>query len=320
MSAMRSPYANKKIEPIAICTSDLHLSHKPPVWRSREPDWYAAMKRPLDEVEDLRQRLIDSGDSGCRLLIAGDIFHKWNSPPSLINFAIDRIPVSSYAIPGQHDLPNHMDEQYENSPYATLCKAGTFIDVDNTFTGVVSATLFGYGWNTQLNLGAGEKGIKQISMIHRYVWMDGCSYHSAPVANKCNQIAEQLGKPKLIISGDNHIGFWHKPTRIFNCGSLMRLNRDQQNYKPRVGIVYSDCSVIPYYLDTDNDVVADRIGPEEIDNAEQKEEIDDFLHELAQMGRGGLDYLDAVRRYAKKHDVRKATQQLIEFILTGDST
>lgn len=297
--------------------SDLHLSHKPPVWRSSEKDWYGAMLRPIHEIQEVTASLIDVAD--LPWLISGDIFHKWNSPPSLINFAIDHLQCKSIAIPGQHDLPNHMDEQFENSPYATLVKANTIRNIDDTEYepfGENGPVIRGYGWNTQL---VDDDTNECISMIHRYVWMDSCSYQGAPNTNKVGEIANQLGKPKLIISGDNHIGFWHNPTRTFNCGSLMRLNRDQQHYKPRVGIVYSDCSVIPYYLDTDHDSTIGHFSDREImDVAEQQEDVDEFLQELAQMGRGGLDFLDAVRRYANKHNVRKATAKLIEQILTGD--
>lgn len=269
------------------------------------------MMRPIHEIQEVTASLDGSGN--LPWLIAGDIFHKWNSPPSLINFAIDHLQCKSIAIPGQHDLPNHMDEQFENSPYATLEKAGTIINIDRRDRDVASVHTHGFGWNAPLHL------VVEIAMIHRYVWMDGSSYHGAPNTNKVGQIAEELGHPKLIISGDNHIGFWHNPTKTFNCGSLMRLNRDQEHYCPRVGIVYSDCSVIPYYLDTSMDSTIGHFSDRGImDVAEQQEDVDEFLQELAQMGRGGLDFLDAVRRYANKHNVRKATAKLIEQILTGD--
>ena len=41
---------SKQNKVIAILSADWHLSHHPPVWRSAEPDWYAAMQRPLEEV------------------------------------------------------------------------------------------------------------------------------------------------------------------------------------------------------------------------------------------------------------------------------
>ena len=37
----------KSPQVLAILCSDLHLQMKPPVARSAEPDWFAAMRRPL---------------------------------------------------------------------------------------------------------------------------------------------------------------------------------------------------------------------------------------------------------------------------------
>jgi hypothetical protein len=201
------------------------------------------------------------------------------------------------------------------SPFETLVRADRIVNVDGIDWGPCGekkVTISGFGWNTDLHLA-------QVAMVHRYVWMESCSFHGAPNTNKVGEIARALGDPRLIISGDNHIGFWHSKTRTFNCGSLMRLNRDQANYRPRVGIVYSDFSIMPYYLDTmnDNSINVSDI-PDLADKADKEEQLDDFLHELRQMGRGGLDYLDAVRRYTIKNGVKKATTRLIESILTGE--
>jgi hypothetical protein len=40
-------------KPIAIFCSDIHLSLMPPVYRMNEPDWVAAMQKPLDELNGL---------------------------------------------------------------------------------------------------------------------------------------------------------------------------------------------------------------------------------------------------------------------------
>jgi len=71
---------------IAIICSDLHLSLKPPVFRSDEPDWFAAMQRPLDEIRRLQKHY------GCDVLCCGDVFNDWNSSAELINWAVERLP------------------------------------------------------------------------------------------------------------------------------------------------------------------------------------------------------------------------------------
>ena len=77
---------SKETRVIAILCADVHLSLNPPVWRSNEPDWFAAMKRPLDEIKELQKKNHD-----CPVFCAGDIFHKWDSPAELINWAIDNL-------------------------------------------------------------------------------------------------------------------------------------------------------------------------------------------------------------------------------------
>ena len=108
---------------VAIVCADIHLSSKAPVWRSNEPDWFAAMLKPLKQLVQLQAEL------ECPVLIAGDIFDRWNASPELINFAMKYLPiVDTYAIPGQHDLPLHNYEDMEKSAYGVLKRAGTIDD------------------------------------------------------------------------------------------------------------------------------------------------------------------------------------------------
>ncbi len=102
---------------IAILTSDWHLSHKPPIARVEEPDWYAAMERTVTQVVELQNKY------DCPLVIAGDLFDKWNPPPQLINFALDELgslTMRAVAVPGQHDLPFHSYDHVESSAYWAL--------------------------------------------------------------------------------------------------------------------------------------------------------------------------------------------------------
>jgi len=107
---------------IAILCSDIHLCHTPPVARSAEPDWYVAMERQLDELRAVAEQ------HGAPIVCAGDIFDRWNSPPELINFAIQSSP-KMHSIPGQHDLPHHRYEDMQRSAYWTLVAAGVLTDL-----------------------------------------------------------------------------------------------------------------------------------------------------------------------------------------------
>ena len=60
---------------IAILCSDVHLSDKPPVARSTEPNWMKAQEHVLVQVNDLAKTY------SCPVVCAGDIFDKWDSSP-----------------------------------------------------------------------------------------------------------------------------------------------------------------------------------------------------------------------------------------------
>ena len=133
------PHMRESNKVIAILCADIHLQHKAPVWRSAEDDWYEAMRRPLKEITDLGYT------HNCPIIIAGDIFTKWNSCPELINFALTYLPSGAYCIPGQHDLPNHQIKDIEKSAYQTLIKAGKITDFKQTHLNIAHINAFPFG-------------------------------------------------------------------------------------------------------------------------------------------------------------------------------
>jgi DNA repair exonuclease SbcCD nuclease subunit len=139
---------NLQPTPIMYFCSDLHLSHKPPVARAVEPDWYAAMRRP---IADLAKR---SRKDRAFVVCAGDIFHHWNEPVELVNWAARELP-DMYSIPGQHDLPYHRYEDIEKSSYFNLCIQGTLHDLIPGEPQIVSAGdkaiwLWAYPWGAEI--------------------------------------------------------------------------------------------------------------------------------------------------------------------------
>ncbi|GAG04154.1 unnamed protein product, partial [marine sediment metagenome] len=156
---------------LALLCSDLHLSHVPPAARSAESDWYAAMKRPLDEIRELA-RLHGKADGlkQVKILCAGDVFdssgadrRRWNSPPELINFAIDALPEGMYCIPGQHDLPNHNYGEIKRSAYWTLAKAGKLHNLPPGKSMLLrldgSATVTAFPWGYEIEPPKGRKRV-----------------------------------------------------------------------------------------------------------------------------------------------------------------
>lgn len=297
------PKTNEKV--IAILCADLHLSSKPPIWRSAEEDWYKAMQRPLDEIVDLQT------DYDCPILCAGDIFDKWNSSAELINFALGYLPDRMYCIPGQHDLPDHNYSEIHRSAYETLVRAGKIRNIlINNPRGLDDIWIWGFPFGNKLSPHLNKDSRCKIALVHEYKWIPGYSYPNPPKENKLSTALAANGYD-VIVYGDNHNGFLYANmagTAIFNCGTLMRRKSDEIDYKPQVGLLLESGRVEPHFLDISQDKYIDGV-----DNSAPVEEMDmsEFIAELKKLGETGLEFVERVERFFKKNKTRKAVQKII---------
>ena len=301
---------NKKV--IAIFCADLHLSLNPPIWRSPEPDWFAAMKRPLDEIKEIQE------NHNCPILCAGDIFDRWNSPPELTNWVGEYLPENMYAIPGQHDLPLHNYDDIKRSAYWNLVQQGKIENLwPNDLFNISSSklTLYGFPYGKDIQVNKNETAFTQIALVHEYCWIDGHAYPNAPKENYLTRknsdfIGTKLKGYDIVIFGDNHKGFQTNigSTDIFNCGTLMRRKSDEIDYKPQIGLLYSDGSVEPYYLDTSQDKYLDVVS---VEDSMEDLNMKSFIEELEKLGDTDLDFTEAIKYYLQKNKISKSIQNII---------
>ena len=313
---------------IAILTSDIHLSHKPPVARSSEDDWYAAMARTLDQVLDI------SNEHTAPLIIAGDLFDRWNSQPELINFAIGSFRAFQhgvYAIPGQHDLPYHDYTEIHKSAYYTLVKAGVIIDIQPSSYGHHSSTkditFWSFPWSFDVFSIDNDEGLREIktirgkginlAVVHSYVYLKGGGYPGAPEEQNLRAYLNKLKGYDVAMFGDNHMAFrceYENHPVIINCGTLMRRRSDEIDYTPMVGLLHDDGEVHPHYLDLKQDKIL--ATPEVVVRENLETDLSKFLTELKSLGADSLDYTTAVTHYmdykAIADDVRKVVLESIE--------
>jgi len=310
--------SSQQVQPIAILTADWHLSHKPSIFRSAEPDWYAAMQRALDEIFRL------SDLYNCPILCAGDIFHKWNSPPELINFVMGLPSSPIISIAGQHDLPNHNFSEIKRSAYWTLVSGNIINRIDIETPHVWGQMgIYGFSYGSPLKPLPKNEASKliNVALVHDYVWTAavGCSYPNAPKDKelKTMSYSKYLRDGKyygydVIVYGDNHRGFKRHigQTTIFNCGSLMRRNSDEVNYQPQVGLLMSDGSVTPHFLDTSQDKC---LPIEEAKKKEQEEELDmeKLAAELHKLGSTALDFAAALKSYCEANGVNERVKKIL---------
>lgn len=296
---------------IAIFCADLHLSHTPPVARSAEPDWYAAMARPLKELRELAERY------GCPVICAGDVFDRWNSPPELINFAMGELP-EMYAIPGQHDLPHHNYDDIKRSAYWTLVIAGVVKEIDPIFRTAIpgGAILYGFPWGKEVE-GLDEQLLKEcpidvlrVAVIHAYCWLGKSGYPNSPKGSHLSRYGARLKGYDVAVFGDNHQGFVADyECMVFNCGCLIPRRQDEREYKPAVGLLLDDGSVQRHELDTSQDkwldVEDDPVGTGSVEG------LDEFLDTLNELDVHCLDFREAVVRYLDENKPGKGTEKVL---------
>lgn len=323
---------------IAIVCSDIHLSHRPPVARSAEPDWYEAMARPLEELTQLSEHHDTS------VIIAGDIFDRWNSPPQLINFAINHLPrwyaPKIYAIPGQHDLPNHRIEEAYRSAYMTLHHAGVIWDMGAGY-GIIPGgpeiatygqlVMVGFPWGCSLVAAnevdmVGRSDDFMVAVVHDYIWMKGHGHKGADRTKLVSSAKryDLLKTYDAVVFGDNHSGFVHRQfdaPDIFNCGTFMRRRSDEINYQPQVGLLYEDGRIEPHYLDTSQDKFLKEPLAKELE--QQEVDMSEFIEELSNLNLDSLDFRERLIRHMEHkgvdHNVRAAVLESIGQGITDET-
>lgn len=294
---------------LGILTSDWHLSLKSPVARSAEPNWLDAMSRPIQEIVGLAKQ------HNCPIFIAGDLFHYFNEPAELINWAIEQLnDVLIYTICGQHDLKHHNYEDIEKSAYWTLVKANKIGHIENPFwIKGCRIRVSGFSWGQKIMPPEQRlKGKIYLALIHRYVWKDNkTKFPNAPKDGYADNLAKELKGFDVAAVGDNHIGFnWtSKDLTIFNCGSLIPRNIDQHEYKPMVGLLKEDGTVTPHYLDTTQDEWIEKDNPvlSQID----PEDFQDLAKEFKNLVAQGFSFVEAVEQKIKSNSLSKGVKSVL---------
>jgi len=298
---------NKQL--ILLAVADIHLSHKAPIARSAEEDWYAAMARQLSELSRLQI------ETKVPIVCAGDIFDRWNSPAELINFAIKYLP-KMYSVPGQHDLPHHSYKDIRKSAYWTLVEAGKLIHFDKTMDveGIHPIRLheFPFGFDVR-SIGKSHDLVKEIAIIHAYIWTKSGDTSTGHVGADENKRAKEWMKKLMgfdfAVFGDNHIPFISKGnTTIVNCGGFYRRRSDEITHKPSVVKLYSDGTAERHYLDTKLDKFLDASKITEIlcDT-----DIEGFLDELNSLADASIDFRSAMEQSIERMKIADSVKKIL---------
>jgi DNA repair exonuclease SbcCD nuclease subunit len=225
--------------PIAILAADIHLRDDQP--KCRIDNYWDAQEEKIDFILALTEK------NNCALLIAGDLFHKAKSSPYLERWALNKFyNCSIVVIPGQHDLPNHSIDQFENSSFgvvSTMC--------DDSFPRNPFEKIYRVDWN-----GLYEKDIK-MGMVHTFIPKPDDKQDTIISSNSALSFLKKNKEYDLILSGDNHKTFVveHQGRLLVNPGSMMRYNASQTEHKPCVFIWYDDNTVEQVFLPISKNVI-----------------------------------------------------------------
>jgi hypothetical protein len=299
---------------MAILCSDIHLQARAPVARAGELSWWEAMARPLREVAALQRQ------HRCPVLVAGDVFDRWNAPPEVINFAFQELPDGCIAIPGQHDLPHHALPDIRRSAYWTLVEAGRMghlePGVHHIHTpGDKLLRVGAFPWGCPLQPVEPKKDVVSLALVHRYCWKTGSGYTGAPETAKVGRHMRDLGGYDVAVFGDNHKGFLIDVVQggpvVLNCGGFMRRTSDELGYQPHIGLLYEDGEVERHALDCTQDVMQ-RTQAAEVAVVENAIDAGTFLAELEALGCSRLDFEAALKHHM---DANKTSARVRELVL-----
>jgi hypothetical protein len=264
------------------------------------------------------------------IVYAGDIFHRWNAPAELINFAIRHLP-KGYAVPGQHDLPYHQYDLIERSAYWTLVEAEV---LENLAPGQVynmlgdqDVVLHGFPWGTKVTPRPEYEGALEtayhIAVVHAYVWY-GLSKH--PQADKTSHVARfsEMGPGyNALVFGDNHVPFmfWNHVTRqtFLNHGTFIRNRADEEKITPGIGILLDDGTWRRMRLDTSEDQWSENKedGPEPETDPEALKQAKALLEALGEIGDHILSFGETLRIIMGNQKIADEVKRIVVKHLPG---
>jgi DNA repair exonuclease SbcCD nuclease subunit len=224
-------------KPDAILTSDWHLREDTPICYTG--DYQQEQWDSVDFISKLQKKY------ECPVLHGGDLFDHWKPSPNLLRLTILHLPKLFRTVYGQHDLPQHSLDLTHKCGINVL-EAGEHLTVAK-----------GVHWGQEpkdehWNINYFRNTLKRVLIWHRMTYKNllpwpGCTDPSAM------KLCRKYQAFDLIITGDNHMPFTeefistsnhqHK-TILVNPGSLMRMDADQINHRPRVYLWYAKTNTI----------------------------------------------------------------------------
>jgi len=277
------------MKPLAILSSDWHLRVTTPQSRA-EPDWFTVMRDRMEYMQAI------SSDYNVPIIVAGDIFDRWNPPSELVSWCMDHMP-SIWAIPGQHDLPQHRLEARSMGAYGALEKAGRIHNLPAGEWTHISKGLCVYAmpWGAYdpPKLDAKDHAKVRLGVMHKYAWVTKeTGYVGAADSDNVASLSWCNDHFDAVVIGDNHIPW--KAGKFFNHGSLFSTTKAQIDHEPREGLLMEDGSIQLLPCTEQKKWVQSVL--DEVGETQKSQETEALMSELASLSVDSISFEDVIKR------------------------
>lgn len=281
-----------------ILTSDWHAREDTPVGRT--DDYLAAFLRKVDFISDLQKQY------QCLVFHAGDLFDNWKPSPNLLRLMIEHIPDKFYTVYGQHDVPQHSLDLVHKCGINCLVSAGKVNVLEGSHWGMVPGV-------NQISIEVPQVD-KRILVWHRYTYQ-GTKAIFSKIQDNAHAILSKYPFD-LILTGDNHKAFVEhyidKDERVrvlVNPGSIMRMDADQIDFKPRVYLWNAELNTVtPVYLPIEEGVIS---RTHLIKKAERESRLDAFINQLDTEFEGVADFEKNLETFRLTNNPRQSVMNII---------
>lgn len=311
---------------ICMFVGDIHLTDKVPgsVMLEQE-EWIAIQLKRLNTIVNRANML------GIPVLVAGDLFDtpKTITPyffSSIVNVLMG-IRTPWCVIPGQHDLPYHSMERFQDCWLYSLGNVLKKIE-HVTFFEVLDGTapicldhdnivVFPFPWGMAPATAEYDKSYYEasedyttIALSHRGVWKDKLPYPGASEENSLRALKKEFSEFDVAVFGDFHHHWTHedRSISIVNCGCQLPRTKTEAKYpNPKL------C-----YLLGDGRIVAEDLGTPEYQIVSNIETVGDdtfqvFVNNLESSGDSErvISFEDNIKRQMEIEGTEKDVQSIV---------
>lgn len=286
-----------------LLVADLHLRADRPLCRL-DNNWMESQRTDLENIGDIiKEKDVE------QVWLLGDIFHRHNEPPKVVNMFLTEVGfwnTEIWSIAGNHDLPYHNAELKNDSCYGTVSQfMGDLADYQDS---KVAAYDFGTEYENSC----------PIVVTHQLVFPNesarGLSGGKVP-----SDIKKEYPEAKLVLMGDYHDG-WDielggQKQVMVGCMNIQ--SAKLKDYKPRVAIIDTDTYEVEYvYLPQDHVKVTD----EHLVEAKNRDErIEACLGAIESVGSTEFDFVQNLRELGVRNNKLKGllSELLEELVKRG---